>query len=60
MRCGHVRYQNMISHKLIRLIHIHACDDNHETNNCFIYCMLSHGFQWGLYGVDGECTSKRM
>ena len=19
----------------------------------FVYCILSHGFQWGVYGVDG-------
>ncbi|KAM3917376.1 caspase-8-like [Leptodactylus fuscus] len=32
---------------------------NHEQNNCFICCVLSHGDQGIIYGTDGESVPIR-
>ena len=27
-----------------------------NSSDCFIFCILSHGFDGGIYGVDGKCV----
>ena len=27
-----------------------------SSSDCFVFCILSHGFDGGIYGVDGECV----
>ena len=27
-----------------------------SSSDCFVFCILTHGFDGGIYGVDGECV----
>ena len=52
-------YRNCSGEEMKKIFQEYASQKEQKDNDCFICCILSHGYEGGVYGNDGTAVSTK-
>ena len=52
-------YPNCSADKMMKKLKEYASQKEQKDNDCFVCCILSHGYEGGVYGNDGMAVSTK-